>query len=73
MRNPSDIMRLKLPDHLPVLPNNADPSIVRPEEEAVGTGADARDLVALEELLGFIVGERDLGDFEEVERLPLSL
>lgn len=65
-------MRLELPNDLPTLANDADPSIVGTEEETIRTGADARYFVALEQLLGLVVGEGNLGDVEEVERLPLD-
>lgn len=65
------LMRLELPDHLPALANDADVSIARAEKQAVGACADAGNLVALEELAGFIVRQRYLRDVEEVERLPL--
>jgi hypothetical protein len=64
-------MRLELPGDLPSLANDADISIARAEEQAIGACADAGDLVAFEELAGFIVGQRYLRDVEEVERLPL--
>lgn len=70
MRDPC-LMRLKRPHHLPALANDADVSIARAEEQAVGACADAGNLVALEELAGFIVGQRYLRDVEEVKRLPL--
>lgn len=66
-------MRLELAQSLEALPENADPSRVRPYEQALGSSAEARHLVALEELAGLVIGERDLGDFEEVERLPLEV
>lgn len=72
MRNRASIMRLELANHLPTLPNNANPSIVRSEEETIRTGADAGNLVAFKELLGLFFEEGDLGDFEEVKRLPLD-
>lgn len=72
MGDAAGLMRLEAPDDVPGLANDADPSIVRAEEEAVGACADAGDLVAFEELLGFLGREGDLGDVEEVKRLPLS-
>jgi hypothetical protein len=72
MGNRTSIVRLELANHLPALPNNANPSIMRSKEEAIGTGADAGDLVAFKELLGLFLEEGDLGDFEEVKRLPLD-
>jgi hypothetical protein len=66
------LVRLKRPHHLPALANDADISIARAEEQAVGACADAGDLVALEELAGFIVRQRYLRDVEEVKRLPLQ-
>lgn len=70
MRNPR-LMRLELPNHLPSLANDADVSIARAEEQAVGAFADAGNLIAFEELAGFIVRQRYLRDVEEVKRLPL--
>lgn len=65
------LVRLEPPDDLPPLAHDADVSIARAEEQAVGAGADARDVVALKELAGVVVGQRHLRDVEEVERLPL--
>lgn len=65
------LMRLKPPDDLPSLAQDADVSIVGAEKQAVGACADAGDVVALEELAGFVVGQRHLRDVEEVKRLPL--
>ena len=64
-------MRLEPSGDLPALPDNADPSIVGAEEQTVRACAQAGDLIALEELSCFVVGERDLRYVEEVERLPL--
>jgi hypothetical protein len=58
---------LELPNHLPALADNADCSIAAAEKEAVRAGAYTGYLVAVEEIPGFVIGETDLGDFEEVE------
>jgi hypothetical protein len=50
---------------------DADDAIVAAEEEAFGAGADAADLVALEEGLALIVWGIDLADLEEIECFPL--
>lgn len=71
VRHAAGLVRLEPPHHLPALAHNADDAILRPKKETVGAGADAGDVVALEELLGVLVREGDLGDFEEVKRLPL--
>ncbi len=42
------------------------------EEEAFGTGADATDLIVVEEGLALVVGRVDLAHFEEIERCPLQ-
>ena len=65
-------MRLEAPNHLPALSNDAYVAIITAKEEAVGSGADAGDLVALEEAARLVVGGVGLGDLEEVEGLPLS-
>ena len=49
------IVRLELADHFPGLADDADGAIVGPYKEAVGACADARYLVALEELVGVLV------------------
>lgn len=71
VRDPAALVRLEAPHHLPALPHNVDDPIARSKEQAVGTRAHARYVVALEELPSVIVGGGDLGDFEEVKRLPL--
>lgn len=65
-------MRLETLHHLPALAHNIDDSISRSEEQAVGTRAHARYVAALEGVRGVVVREGDLGDFEEVKRLPLK-
>lgn len=49
-----------------------DVAIAAAEEEAVGAGADGRDVAALEEGARVVVGDADLGRVEEVEGPPLS-
>ena len=71
VRNPTALVCLETPHHLPVLAHNVDDAIARSEKQAVGARAHARYVVALEQLPGVLVGEGDLGDFEEVKRLPL--
>lgn len=71
MRNAPRLVGLEALYDLPCLAYDAHISIKGPDKEAVGARAHARDLVALKELSGFIVGEVDLGDVEEVKRLPL--
>ena len=71
VRDRSGRMRLEPSGDLPALPDNANPSIVGAEEQTVRACAQAGDLIALEELSCFVVGERDLRHVEEVERLPL--
>lgn len=49
-------------------------AVIAADEEVVGAGADAGDLVGLEGGAGFVVvRELDLADVEEVERLPLCV
>lgn len=61
-------MGLEATHDLPARTNNAHVPIGAAEEEAVGAGANACDLVALEEGAGFVVvGEFDLADIEEVK------
>lgn len=72
VRYPPRVVRLEPLDHLPALAHDADHAILRTEEQAVGARAYARDVAALEELLCLLIGEGDLGDFEEVKRLPLD-
>jgi hypothetical protein len=61
------IVCLEFAQGLKALSEYADPSRDGAYEEALGAGAKARDLLALEELSGLVIGEGDLGDFEEVE------
>lgn len=63
-------IRLEAPDDLPAAPNNVDVAIVGAEEEAIRTGADAGDGIALEEGACLVVGDLDLGSIEEVKRPP---
>ena len=72
VRDRAGLVRLKAPRHFPTLPDNGDPAIVGSEKQAIGTSAQARDLVALDELPRLFVGEGDLSRVEEVERLPLE-
>lgn len=67
MGNSSGFVGLKLADYSPALADDADGSIATTDEEAVGAGADAGYFVAVEDVAGFVIGEGDLGDFEEVE------
>lgn len=71
MRDAPRLVGLEALYDLPCLAYDAHISIKGSDKEAVGACAHARDLVAFEELSGFIVGEVDLGDVEEVKRLPL--
>lgn len=60
------IVRLEAPQDLPGLADDANRSVPRSEEQAVGARADARDIAALKDLFRIVVGS-DLGDFEEVK------
>ena len=71
MRDAPRLVGLEALYDLPCLAYDAHISIKRSDKKAVGARAHARDLVAFEELSCFIVGEVDLGDIEEVKRLPL--
>jgi hypothetical protein len=71
VRDGSYLMRLEAPEDVPGLSNYADPSVVRSDKEAIGACGDAGDFIAFEELLDFLGREIDLGDVEEVKRLPL--
>lgn len=64
-------MRLEASDDLPAGPDYSYVAIVAPEKQAVGSGADTRYVVALEEGARVVIGESNLADFEEVEGLPL--
>lgn len=70
MGNGSRLVCLEASNYLPAEPNNVDVAIVGAEEEAIGAGADARDVIAFEEGAGFVVGDLDLGGIKEVKRPP---
>lgn len=67
MGDGANVVRLEAPEDVPGLANDANPSVVRSDEEAIGARGDAGDFIALEELLDFIGREVDLGDVEEVK------
>lgn len=71
MRHLAGVVGLESVDQLPVLAENANKAIARPQEYVVRPGANARDVIVLEEVGGLAVRERHLGDVEEVKRLPL--
>lgn len=72
MRDSSGIVGLECPNCFPALADDADGSIAATKKETVGSGADAGYFVGVEQATGFVIGEGDLGDFEEVEGLPLE-
>lgn len=67
MGDSSGFVGLELPNYLPALADDADGPITATDEEAVGAGANAGYFTAVEDVAGFVIGEGDLGDFEEVE------
>lgn len=61
-------MSLEAADDPPAGTDDAHMTVRTTKEEAVGAGADARYLVAVEEGARFVVvGELDLADIEEVK------
>ena len=70
MGNGPRLVCLEAPDYLPAEPNYVNVAIVGAEEEAIGAGADAGDVIALEEGAGLVVGDLDLGGIKEVKRPP---
>ena len=72
VRDADALVRLAAADDPPAGPHDAHMAVGAAEEEAVGAGADAGDLVAVEEGARLVVvGELDLADVEEVEGFPL--
>lgn len=72
VRDADALVRLEAADDPPAGPHDAHMAVGAAEEEAVGAGADAGDLVAVEEGARLVVvGELDLADVEEVEGFPL--
>lgn len=72
VRDADALVRLEAADDPPAGAHDADMAVRTAEEEAVGAGADAGDLVAVEEGARLVVvGELDLADVEEVEGFPL--
>jgi hypothetical protein len=67
----SDIVGSKAADDLPAGADYPHVACVATEEQIGRSCTDARYLIALEYASGFVVGELDLVDVEEVERLPL--
>lgn len=72
VRDADALVRLEAADDPPAWAHDAHMAVGAAEEEAVGAGADAGDLVAVEEGARLVVvGELDLADVEEVEGFPL--
>jgi len=69
--NGAAIVGLKGAHNLPASADDAHVAVIAAEEEAIGAGADARDVVALEEAARVVVGEAHGADVEEIEGLPL--
>ena len=67
------IVCLKSPHDFKGRGEDPDNAIIAAEEEAVGSGADTADLVALEEGSALLVWGIDLADLEEIERFPLYM
>lgn len=72
VRDADALVRLEAADDPPAWAHDAHMAVGAAEEEAVGAGADAGYLVAVEEGARLVVvGELDLADVEEVEGFPL--
>lgn len=72
VRDADILVCLEAADDPPAGADDAHMAVRAAEEEAVGAGADAGDLVAVEEGARLVVvGELDLADIEEVEGFPL--
>lgn len=72
VRDADILVCLEAADDPPAGAHDAHMAVRAAEEEAVGAGADAGDLVAVEEGARLVVvGELDLDDIEEVEGFPL--
>lgn len=72
VRDADILVCLEAADDPPAGAHDAHMAVRAAEEEAVGAGADAGDLVAVEEGARLVVfGELDLADIEEVEGFPL--
>lgn len=72
VRDADILVCLEAADDPPAGAHDAHMAVRAAEKEAVGAGADAGDLVAVEEGARLVVfGELDLADIEEVEGFPL--
>lgn len=72
VRDADILVCLEAADDPPAGAHDAHMAVRAAEEEAVGAGADAGDLVAVEEGARLVVvGELNLADIEEVEGFPL--
>lgn len=72
VRDADIVVSLEAADDAPAGADDAHVAVGAAEEEAIGAGADAGDLVAVEEGARLVVvGELDLADIEEVEGFPL--
>ena len=71
MGDAAGVVCMEASDDLPAGADDAHVSIIATEEQAIGAGADARYLAALEEGSRLVVAGFDLADLEEVECFPL--
>ena len=72
VRDADTLMSLEAADDAPARAHDAHMAVRTAKEEAVGAGADAGYLVAVEEGARLVVvGELDLADVEEVKGFPL--
>lgn len=65
------LVRVETSEDLPAGADDAHVSVIAAEEQAIGAGAYAGDLVVLEEGARLVVAGLDLADLEEVECFPL--
>lgn len=72
MGDAAGLVSLEAPQDLPARADDAYVTVIATEEQAIGAGADAGDLVVLEEGACLVVAELDLADLEEVECFPLG-
>lgn len=73
MRYRAGIMRLERPQDLEGRRKDAHNTVVATKEEALGAGANAADLIVVEEGPALVVGWVDQAHFEEIEGFPLLL
>ena len=71
MRDRTRLIRREAPHDLPARSHDAHKPVIAAEEQTVGTGADAGNVVTLEDCARIVVGDLDLCCFEEVKGPPL--